>query len=373
MPASEAQIAANRKNSLKSTGPKTPEGKDRSRRNAWKHGLACKGDSVPEAGARAVDDRLYVLAADLRPRSPMGMVLLQAVAVYSVRMERASRQESDALAIHVRHAVDDFDHERLDEADRLYDTLADGPSIGIRRLRRTPEGVERLLKGWQELRDDLTNEPVPIWTAGHLEQVALLTGSDPERARQSKLGLLSRGFWGDATAIGKGQGGEDAEVEAKAWGRAGLLERIDAEIEALEDHFETLDFELLELDRREAPGRALFDPSKEAALARRYEAAAARGFFKAKQQYEEAEAEFAARPEHAQGRPSAPPRRPEVAPSYASTPAPSAGLASNRQAAPSAGPGTARVAPPASSGPSEGVRRPDGQPSTAGRPLEPAR
>ena len=38
--ASEKQIAANRLNSLKSTGPKTPEGKAKSRLNGFSHGLA---------------------------------------------------------------------------------------------------------------------------------------------------------------------------------------------------------------------------------------------------------------------------------------------------------------------------------------------
>ena len=39
---SEAKIEANRRNSLKSTGPKTERGKERSRLNALKHGMTAK-------------------------------------------------------------------------------------------------------------------------------------------------------------------------------------------------------------------------------------------------------------------------------------------------------------------------------------------
>ena len=65
----------------------------------------------------------------------------------------------------------------------------------------------------------------------------------------------------------------------------------------MEEHYLTLDFETIDLDRAEAGSRALFDTSKPAMLARRYEAEARRGFFKALKEFRQVEAEFAAQAE----------------------------------------------------------------------------
>src|SRR5438132_2636461 len=42
MPTSPEQLAANRANAQKSTGPRTPEGKSRSRLNTFRHGITAQ-------------------------------------------------------------------------------------------------------------------------------------------------------------------------------------------------------------------------------------------------------------------------------------------------------------------------------------------
>ena len=49
---SERQLAANRANALRSTGPQPPEGKAKSARNALKHGILSKA-VIPAAFQRA--------------------------------------------------------------------------------------------------------------------------------------------------------------------------------------------------------------------------------------------------------------------------------------------------------------------------------
>jgi hypothetical protein len=59
---SEKKAQANRQNALKSTGPKTPEGKDAVRLNAMKHGLLCQEVLLPgedEEALRELSEQLW--------------------------------------------------------------------------------------------------------------------------------------------------------------------------------------------------------------------------------------------------------------------------------------------------------------------------
>ena len=99
MPASEARIAANQANALKSTGPKTAEGKERSRANAVKHGLTGEGVALTVEDAAEVERRFRDFEAELKPSGEMGRTLVRRVALMAVRMDRCVEQET-AAALH---------------------------------------------------------------------------------------------------------------------------------------------------------------------------------------------------------------------------------------------------------------------------------
>ena len=108
MPASEAQIAANRANAQRSKGPVTPEGKARSRANALKHGLTGEGVVLPNEDAAEVDRRLAAFEDELNPSGEVGRSLVRWAALMSIRMDRCVSQETAALSERVRQADAEF-------------------------------------------------------------------------------------------------------------------------------------------------------------------------------------------------------------------------------------------------------------------------
>jgi hypothetical protein len=119
-------------------------------------------------------------------------------------------------------------------------------------------------------------------------------GMSAEEINGSRLDILSETARGDiSTLTPEVAAGMDREARA-IWGRNQLIEWIDREITRLEEHAETIDLDTIDQDRAEAADRALFDPSKEASLARRYESEARQGFFRALGEFRQAEAEVEA-------------------------------------------------------------------------------
>ena len=66
MPISEARLAANRANSLRSSGPSSEFGKSISRKNSYKHGLTGAGVVLSNEDAEALDGRCERLLTDFK-------------------------------------------------------------------------------------------------------------------------------------------------------------------------------------------------------------------------------------------------------------------------------------------------------------------
>ena len=99
---SERQLAANRANALRSTGPQTPEGKAASARNALKHGILSKA-VIPPALEKYESRQEYdaLLASFVESLAPEGVaeeMLVERIATSYWRLGRYLRAEAAAIA-----------------------------------------------------------------------------------------------------------------------------------------------------------------------------------------------------------------------------------------------------------------------------------
>jgi hypothetical protein len=92
--ASPAQIAANRRNALKSTGPRTTAGKAVSSRNALRHGLRARRAVVPGEDPAEFERFRAELRDALAPADEREELLARAVAEAAWRRRRAWRAEA---------------------------------------------------------------------------------------------------------------------------------------------------------------------------------------------------------------------------------------------------------------------------------------
>lgn len=102
---SSRQIDANRRNAQFSTGPVTAAGKQRSRRNAIRHGLTA--ENIVNALEDAEDYAAFELAvaADFEARSAVERELVLRLASLLWRLRRATAIESGLFKIQARHLL----------------------------------------------------------------------------------------------------------------------------------------------------------------------------------------------------------------------------------------------------------------------------
>lgn len=178
---SPAKVEANRRNALRSTGPKTAEGKDKVRFNALKHGLDAASVVLPDEDAEAYRQRLAQWTAELDPPGGLGRYLAERAVRLSWQLDRADAHEAAALARRSTAAPRDQARRRRARAEasvrRLLAPTADAepartgrgatapgfdPARALARLMASAEGCRALAAAWGDVARVLSTTPAPL-------------------------------------------------------------------------------------------------------------------------------------------------------------------------------------------------------------------
>ena len=145
--ASPAQIAANRLNSRKSTGPRTPEGQAKSSMNALKHGNRSRKLELLREESLAFEERLRKWMAIGDAQNDVEEYLVYRNVAISFELDRAERARLERC----RSLIENSDEAEAAEAEAVgeqlfFDAAGQPRSTGTRRSlppRRRHPGTER--------------------------------------------------------------------------------------------------------------------------------------------------------------------------------------------------------------------------------------
>ena len=243
--ASPTRLAVDQSNPFTS-----PEGKAAFRRDAFKISLAGSGDLfAPGEDATLVERRAGVFARELGAVGEVGELLAHRAALLSVRMDKLGERSLLAVEVSKAEARRQFDQDRFDEIEGWIKDLDDPTAhrSAYESLEAIPEGLEYLILTWEKMLEAIRSENIDAIAS---KRTSLWLGLNEEEADASK---------------------------------SGRTDRVDAELGRLRLKADSLTAATKKVDalRERAAILARFDPSPEATLARRYEAAAERGMYRA--------------------------------------------------------------------------------------------
>ena len=185
-------------------GPKSPEGRAKSRMNALKHGMRAATPVLPGEDQAAFDERLQKWTKDLAPRDEVEQFLVKRAVEFSWQLERADRALAlsrkpaedkitavmdEVLALGRRLFWDPFGPTSLYpqkvESDGMIRRRSwssqiddpDDPARLVNRLESTAAGCAWMLDQWAELREIL--EAGLVWQAPDRFKAIRLLGKQP--------------------------------------------------------------------------------------------------------------------------------------------------------------------------------------------------
>lgn len=109
-PLSQSQLDANRRNAQKSTGPRTPEGKAKSRENALKHGLSSRRTVLACENLAEFQQLHSDLIKGFAPANPQESMLVAQVAKCYWSLTRAQAIECSTFELGIEHVKREKHH-----------------------------------------------------------------------------------------------------------------------------------------------------------------------------------------------------------------------------------------------------------------------
>ena len=176
--ATEKQVAANRANAQKSTGPKTEEGKAVSRGNAVTHGLTAKVVFANEI-QDAREQRLDAFRPVFQPNDAHQEYQLGAYVDATLQFDNCRAKLTKKLLSLAEIAVEgdyDWHSQCQSEAIKIGKSLSRDPESVVSRLRKTPAGRHWLVQRWEILEMAIVSGDLSAWTEDLSNQALDLMG-----------------------------------------------------------------------------------------------------------------------------------------------------------------------------------------------------
>jgi len=148
---SQARIEANQKNAQKSTGPKTAEGKARTRLNGLKHGMRAETIVLPTEDLAEFAAELQAWTEDWKPPTAARKILVERGAVAAWRLRRSVRVETERLERLGKQAVECYEQELAAQIAEGMRWLKADPPRALAILNLSYEGVAAQIEMWQYL------------------------------------------------------------------------------------------------------------------------------------------------------------------------------------------------------------------------------
>jgi hypothetical protein len=219
-PCSEKRLKANRLNSLKSRGPVTKRGRQRSSMNNLRHGMRSRKDVLPNEDGAAYQTLRADLHASLGPRDATEAALVDRMARLEWRGRRGEAAEDARATKRIHEVVEGAASRDAARVAALAADLGNCPQ-NIEQLLRFPAGVRYMIQEWSILRDRFAKAP-NLLASDRIRALALVGKQRQDALRDDPAALR----WVRAMLGAMGGAGATAEKVGRMLGTAARPERM---------------------------------------------------------------------------------------------------------------------------------------------------